>query len=181
MNTAVQIAVVMEDGTISILTFMTTSRSPTLPVGAVWLDDNSGLWRRDPTPEAVNAELAKAFPMFNTLGIRKNQAVSWSLVDPLEVPQDRTYRNAWRHDGKVFSHDMEHAKEIHLEHIRNARTEALTELDKAWMRAVGQKETVAADVVEAQRQVLRDAPAIDLSSATTPEELKLLWPVGLPR
>lgn len=172
----------MSDGTVTVMSFITESRSPTLPSGAVWLDSHSGLWRRDPNDANVQAEMAKAFPRFNQLGIEKPQPVNWSIIHPESIPKDRTYRNAWRHDGTTFSHDMEHARRIHLEHLRHARTEQLGALDREWMRAVGTGDKAAAKDIEAKRDALRNAPAtLPVEHAQTVEELKAMWPEGLKR
>ena len=181
MTPHVLIAITMTNGTVTVMTFITESRSPTLPVGAIWLNHSTRVWRRAPTDENIAAELRKAFPVKNQVGIAKPQPVKWTIVEASDLPKDRTYRNAWRHDGQRFTHDMDHARKIHMEHIRHARTEHLGKLDREWMRATGQGDATLAAAIEAERQVLRDIPlTLPLGTATTPEELKALWPEGLP-
>lgn len=178
----VQIAVTLDNGTLVVMGFMLRNMSPTLPIGAQWEDGTgkSGVWVRPATDANIFAEITKALPAFDQLGMPKPQPVSYKVVAHSDVPTDRTYRNAWTHDGTKFDHDMTKAKAIHLAHIRHVRTELLTELDKDWMRAMGQNKKSDVDAIETQRQALRDATAIDLSSATTIEQLKALWPVDLP-
>jgi len=97
-----------------------------------------------------------------------------------QIPTDRTFRNAWEHGGDKIRVNMERARGIHLDRIRAVRDEALTKLDVETMIAVGKGDTGARDAVEAQKQKLRDIPqTLDLSQATTPEELKAIWPAEL--
>jgi hypothetical protein len=68
---------------------------------------------------------------------------------------------------------MEKARAIHLGRIRSARNRELARLDIEQLKGID---------VAAEKQRLRDLPAtFDLAAATTPEELKSLWPDELPR
>ena len=94
------------------------------------------------------------------------------------IPAERTFRDAWDVNGDVgvISVNMEKAKEIWRKKIRLARDEPFSSLDTAYMKAL---ETGAdtADIV-AQKQSLRDAPALpSIDAATTPEELKAIQPI----
>lgn len=180
----VPVAVTMDDGTTAILSFMLRGSSPTLPYGARWEDGSgkSGVWLRAPTDENLFAELSKAFPLMDQLGVPKPQPVRYKVVSWESVPTDRTYRDALRHTDQGFHHDLARAKELHLDKIRRARTAALGELDKEWMKATGQNDKKTADEVEAKRQALRDAPeTMELDAVTTIDALKLVWPEGMPR
>lgn len=98
----------------------------------------------------------------------KSKVVSYQLVTDDQLPQDRYFRGAWGHDLKV---DISKAREIHMNKIRAARDLELAKLDI---------ETLRGNDVQAQKQVLRDIPQnFDLTVATTPEELKALWPEEL--
>jgi hypothetical protein len=100
----------------------------------------------------------------------------WSPADK------RAFRSAWILDGNTIDVDMGKAREIHMGRIRIARNRKLDELDRDWMRAAGQKDTKAADAIEAKRQALRDIPqTLDLTKARTPDELKATWPDELKR
>ena len=182
MVPCVLFAVTMSDGTLRVLAFNTESRSPTLPYGAVWLDASSHVWRRPPTADTVRFEMDRSFPACDQLGRPQPQPVSWVRTSAEALPQDRTYRNAWRHDGEQVVHDMPHARRLHLDLVRQARLEQLGRLDRDWMRATGQGKQADAATIEAARQALRDAPAtLDVDAATTVDELKARWPEGLPR
>lgn len=101
--------------------------------------------------------------------------VSWRVISGDEIPADRTFRNAWRHDGTAIVHDMAHAREIHRDKMRQTRKSMLEALDVKIIRALEAKQATK-DIV-AQKQALRDVtedPAIE--AAKTPDELKKVWP-----
>lgn len=109
-------------------------------------------------------------------------AVTVTVHDVSELPQDRTFRNAWTHDGVNMSVNMPKARTIHLDRIRAVRKSALERLDADWMKATGQGRVADAATIESQRQVLRDLPqTLPVDQCTTPDELKALWPAELPR
>ena len=177
-----KIAVTLDNGTTAIMSFVTSSRSPTLPQGARWVEEHTGLWERPATDANIFAEITKTFRATDNHGLPLPQPVRYKVVDEAEIPTDRTYRNALRHSETGFAFDLDTAKALHLTMIREARVESLNALDTAWMKATGQKDQVAADAVEAKRQTLRDLPTtIGIEKATTIDELKALWPVELAR
>lgn len=182
MTPHVKIAITMDNDSLAVMLFVIEGRSPTLPVGAEWLADGIGLWRRPATEGNIAVEIQKAFPLTDQLGRRQPQPVRWKIVTEAELPPNRVYRNAWRHDGKKIYHDMPHARKIHLEQVRQARLEQLGKLDRDWMRATGRGGTAEAALIEAKREALRNLPTtLPLESAKTVEELKALWPEDLPR
>ena len=106
--------------------------------------------------------------------------VSWRQIALTEIPQERRYRNAWRDTGATIEHDMGHAREIHMDHIRKARNRAIVELDVPFMRALEKGDMKEQRDIGARKQALRDLPqTFDLSSARTVDELP--WPEDLPR
>jgi len=109
---------------------------------------------------------------------------TWRRVQLADLPQDRTFRMAWRDTGKRIEPDMELAREIHRGRIRAARAVAFAELEAPLNAAIQQQDqtaiTAAIAAIEPQRKVLRDAPADPrIANARTPDELKLAWPKGL--
>ena len=176
------IVIQKDDGSTSVYAFVIQGMSPTLPFGAAWLNDGSGQWMRPPTEANIMEEFSRAFPKLDQLGVPIPQPVSWKIVDVTDIPTDRTFRGAWVHDGEKFDHDMDKARQIHLTRIRHDRTEYLGKLDRDWNRAHGQGKTAEAQQIEDERQRMRDVPTtIPLDQATTVEELKGMWPTGLPR
>ena len=94
------------------------------------------------------------------------------------IPSERTFRNAWDVDesASAISVNMERAKDIWRDKIRQARIEPLAALDTAYMKAL----EVGADTTSiiTQKQALRDAPALaSIDAATNPDELKAIQPI----
>ena len=92
------------------------------------------------------------------------------ITDTSNILSDRTFREAWTDDNPTdtVDVDMPRARVIHMDRIRDLRDIKLEELDK---------ETLKGNDVQAAKQVLRDLPStLDLSVATTPEELVALTP-----
>jgi hypothetical protein len=108
----------------------------------------------------------------------------YKIVPVTEIPSDRTYRNAFVADvvnGKVH-HDIVKAREIRKDHMRRARTPLMAALDVAYTRADEKGHAGAAEKAQiaAQKQALRDVTAdAGIAAATTPEELKAVWPAVL--
>ncbi len=89
-------------------------------------------------------------------------------VTEKEIPQDRYFRGAWTYD---FDIDMEKARKIHMDNIREVRNMKLQSLDVKTMMGID---------VQAEKQILRDIPQkFDLSKAKSPNELKSMWPEEL--
>ena len=72
--------------------------------------------------------------------------------------------------------NLDKAKEIQKNRWRNARKPILEKLDTQFMRAVETGDTSKQQQIATQKQSLRDVTTTDLSSVTTPEELKNVWP-----
>lgn len=94
------------------------------------------------------------------------------------IPAERTFRESWEvnEDTAVISVNMERAKDIWRDKIRRARVEPLEALDTAYMKAL----ETGADTTSiiAQKQALRDAPALpSIDAATTPNELTSIQPI----
>ena len=109
-----------------------------------------------------------------------------TVVEDDELPADRTYRNSWEigQDRRTIVHNTDKAKAIHRDIIRAARAERFKVLDVQYTRADERGPAGNADklAIARERQALRDAtdhPGID--AATTPEELKRVWPAELGR
>jgi hypothetical protein len=95
---------------------------------------------------------------------------SYWLGEKEDMPSDRYFRDQWTASGKVISVDMEKAKEHHMGNIRAARDKKLKELDV---------ETLKGNDVQVEKQKLRDIPQTFDLSASTPDELKAMWPEEL--
>jgi hypothetical protein len=93
-------------------------------------------------------------------------------------PAERTFRDGWEvnTDTNVISVNMAKAKDIWRDKIRAARVEPLAALDTAFMKA--QETSASTTQIVADKQALRDAPALSsIDAATTPDELKAIQPI----
>lgn len=148
------VAIQMPDGSVPIMHFI--------------LNDFKGV-RCEGTDEEIEREVRK---------ITGTAAISWKRIDVKDIPFDRSFRNAWRFDGKEFSVHMPTAREIHRERMRRARAPKLAELDVQLMKAIEFGEDLGP--IRVKKQVLRDVTKHEgIEKAQTPEELKLVWPKEL--
>ena len=85
------------------------------------------------------------------------------------VPANRDFRGAWVLNGSVISEDMDKAKEIFKDKIREVRAPLLDAEDVTYMKA-------AKSASVAKKNALRDATAAsDIDNATSISELKAAW------
>lgn len=104
-----------------------------------------------------------------------DQVLAYRPIKNIELPKNREFRGAWRHEGDVIDIDMPRARAIHLNRIRDVRNRLLEASDKALMRA--QEQGHATEALVTYRKDLRDLPqTLDLSKATTAEALAEIWP-----
>lgn len=95
-------------------------------------------------------------------------AINPQFVEASAIPADRTFRNAWKHEGGSVVHDMKKCRELHRDMLRKARAPKLAALDVEQLRGRD---------VSVQKQALRDLPqSASIDGAQTPEELKAIWP-----
>jgi len=148
----------MADDTVGIMQFVT---------------DDHKVVQREATKENIAAEIERS-----EFGEGKKPVKSWKVIDPSEIPQDRTFRNAWTHSKGKIVHDMPRAREIHRGRLREARKQLLLELDAAYMKADEAGETVEKQRIAKEKQRLRDVTAHpDTEKAKTVDELKTVWPI----
>ena len=92
-------------------------------------------------------------------------------VEDKEIPEDRYFRDSWMQEGKKIAVNMVKARAHHMNNIRKARDKKLSVLDI---------EAAKGKNVQDEKQLLRDIPQnFNLTVASTPEELKALWPEQL--
>jgi len=92
--------------------------------------------------------------------------VPYRIVNDEDVPSDRTFRNAWKHDLTV---DFPKAQALTKERLRADRKPLLEAQDVLFQRALETGKDATAIVVEKQR--LRDVTKL-VDAATTLDELK---------
>lgn len=118
------------------------------------------------------------------------QGKSYVLLDVNVAPSDRMYRNAWviNLNTNAIDVDLEKAKVLHQDIIRNMRTKVFNKADVEFNKSVevvlekltadGQQDPDVIALKEAiqKRNDLRNAPDIDLSQVATIDELKTMIP-----
>ena len=92
--------------------------------------------------------------------------VAYRIVNDEDVPSDRTFRNAWKHDLTV---DFPKAQAITKERLRSDRKPLLEAQDVLFQRALETGKDATAIVKEKQR--LRDVTKL-VDTATTLDALK---------
>ena len=89
------------------------------------------------------------------------------------VPSDRHFRGAWSLSGKVISEDMDAAKVIFKDKIREVRQPLLDAEDVVYMKALEADDASAKTASVAKKKALRDAPAAKaITDADTIAKLK---------
>jgi hypothetical protein len=140
--------------------------------------------------------MTEAEAVARALALLPPETTGPAVIDAVELPQDPSFREAWRlsvpvADGEAEEAagvrgriiiDMERAREIHMDRIRRARDVELAKLDIDFMRAIEIGDLDEQAEIALHKQRLRDTPqTFDLSGYATPEELKEAWPVDLDR
>ena len=92
------------------------------------------------------------------------------------VPSDRHFRGAWSLSGKVISEDMDAAKVIFKDKIREVRAPLLDAEDVVYMKALEADDADAKTASVNKKKALRDAPAAQaITDADTIAKLKAAW------
>jgi len=154
----VTVALNFADGTVGVMTVITTEYSA----------DGSVRWSRQATPALIEEEIGRASASFAP---EKVPVAGWTPVNVTDIPADRTFRNALRHDGKAFSHCPIHAKEIALAKVRAHRTPRFAELDAKRMAAGRKGDRYLAARLDAEADALANLTD-PVKACTTVEELK---------
>jgi hypothetical protein len=131
-----------------------------------------------PAPKAqvakVLPEVAKMSDQEYVLFIRARDvpadAPNLSIVPASSIPEDRTFRDALKHD---LTHDFDKCVVITQERLRREREPLLAALDVAFMKAQETGKPTAA--ITAEKQRLRDITLLPKNTMTL-DELKALKP-----
>ena len=142
-----------------------TLQDDSLIIKSLVTNDYAGIVK-EATPEYINSEILKS----------NLDAKSWRIIQDSDIIPDRTFRNAWKDLGHKLDVDMPKAREIHREHLRQARGDLLAQLDTEYLKADENNDNAKKQEIKQKKQFLRDItqhPAIE--TAQTPEELKNVW------
>jgi len=92
------------------------------------------------------------------------------------VPSDRHFRGAWSLSGSVISEDMDAAKVIFKDKIREVRAPLLDAEDVVYMKALEAGDTDAQAASVTKKNNLRNAPAASaITNAANIAALKAAW------
>ena len=92
------------------------------------------------------------------------------------VPADRHFRGAWSLNGSVITEDMDAAKVIFKDKIREVRAPLLDAEDVVYMKALEADDASAKAASVTKKAALRDAPAASaIGSASDIAALKAAW------
>jgi hypothetical protein len=108
------------------------------------------------------------------------QASNVKIVGRDTIPQDRYFRDAWKHNGETIDVDMIRGKSLHINKLRSIRDKKLLALDAEYMKALEKSDKSSIDSISKLKQSLRDMPTDAIfDSAKTPDELKNIIPTYL--
>lgn len=104
--------------------------------------------------------------------------------DDSELPTDRWFRDAWEDGPTAVVVNMEKARIIQMDRIRIARNMRLQGLDVEFLKSLESRDTTERARITTLKQTFRDIPETflgKLEASTTPEDLKMVWPVAFVR
>ncbi len=112
-------------------------------------------------------------------------AADIQIIDSSAVLSDRTFRNAWRQSGGVFSTDMPLAREIHAERMAVAQAAEIARLKIEERKERLKGNTAQADshaaTVTALEALDLNVLATQIAAAPNPTALSAIWPAQVPR
>ena len=129
--------------------------------------------------------LCVIIPVNNSLTIEEIAAkdvpegLEFSIVDAADIPEDRTYREAWTQKDNGLDVDLDKAKNIQIDRWRVDRKPLLEALDAEYMKALESNDKAKQIEIVSKKQSLRDLPEVDLSHIVTVEELRAFTPEAL--
>ena len=96
------------------------------------------------------------------------------FVNETDLPN--LFSKAWKIVDTAVVIDMDIAKQLHLDRMRDVRRPIMELLDVAYMRSDEIDDHNEKKRIAGRKQALRDVTNIDLSNAKTPAELVQIWP-----
>mgnify|MGYP007100107892 CR=1 FL=1 len=110
------------------------------------------------TPSGGLCIVSPAAPSFELAAWMRlpQDAINPRWVDESEIPSDRAFRGALKHD---LTYDMNKARGIHKEKLRTLRKPLLESLDQEYMRADEDGDNAKKAEIKARKQALRDVTA----------------------
>lgn len=101
-------------------------------------------------------------------------------ADEITTIPNRSFREAWVLNGTVIEEDLDKAKEIFKDKIREVRKPLLEAEDTVFMKALEDDDSTAKANSKTKKDNLRDAPAATtIANATSIDDLKAAWDTTL--
>lgn len=120
---------------------------------------------------------------YDRIGEKALQAITPFRITTIDkIPKDRYFRNAWTDDNATTTVDIHlgKARAVHMNEIRKVRNDKFIELGFPTKLNEDLEMAIIPEAIRNKLRALRDLPeTIDLSQATTPKELKAIWPKEL--
>lgn len=100
------------------------------------------------------------------------QGLEWRIIDADKIPADRTFRNAWTDDlnTETVDIDLEKAKDIWKDKLRQERAPLLSALDVDFMKAIESGNATKQEEIAEKKQELRDITDL-VNNAETLEDI----------
>lgn len=98
----------------------------------------------------------------------------FAIIQDDEIPDDRYFRNAWAHDNGNVDIDIDKARCIHLDVLRQERNRKLQDLDIDMVIALGKQDSPKIEEIEQIKQQLRDMPPVAIIEMGGINDLDLL-------
>lgn len=106
-------------------------------------------------------------------------AENWAELEAIQLPCHKEYQDAWRLVDGAIEIDMDKAREIHIDILRQKRDDELIKLDIDSLRCLEESDYSGLEIVKRQKQKLRDMPDDPIFNVDTFEELVRAIPAYL--
>ena len=139
----------------------------------IWEDVDGSIKQTVPSPEFLRNN--PNFDLNNLPGVSPN-AVRKQVIPDTDAPADRTFRNAWKWDNAKANKvgvDVDKAKHLAADKIREARKPVLERLDVDYQRADEANDVPGKAAVVAKKNKARNATTDSrITNAVDADELK---------
>jgi hypothetical protein len=130
--------------------------------------------------EAIEYIIKKDIPARVWHSDYKYNRPMYRVVKRQEIPADQTYRDCWRlsdTEEELIAIDVDKAKEVWKQKMREARTPIMEKLDTDFFRAMEDGDTDKQKNIANMKRLLRDVTKLpELENAKTVDEIETVWP-----
>ncbi len=113
----------------------------------------------------------------NELTLKNPDYINYILMNDYFVPTDRYFREAWKHETGNIAVNMDKAKNIHLDKLRDIRSQKFIDLGFPQRLNPQVENAILDETTKAKLKELRDFPqTLDLTNVHNPDQLKNIIP-----